>query len=61
MIQENTFCQVCGKPAIGMQILGCCQSVVCSNHAEKTLISMMPGEKQEWGSCYFWRFKEGEE
>jgi len=60
MSADNSHCQVCGKPAIGMQILGCCQSVVCSEHAEKILVSMVPGERQEWGSCYFWRFTEGD-
>ena len=30
---DETTCQVCGKPAIGMEILGCCKCVVCEEHA----------------------------
>jgi hypothetical protein len=61
MIQENTFCQVFGKPVIVMQIFGCCQSVVCCDHAEKIPISMMPGEKKKWSLFYFLRFLTGGE
>jgi len=59
-MNNNESCQLCGKPAIGMQILGCCSYIVCEKHAEKILLSMKPGEKSEYGSCYFWRYqKEG--
>jgi hypothetical protein len=49
-------CDVCDKEAIGMQILGCCGSTVCEEHAENQLREMKPGEKKEWGACYFYRF-----
>lgn len=51
-------CDVCGKDAIGMQTLGCCSSTVCEEHAESQLREMRPGEKKEWGICYFVRFGE---
>jgi hypothetical protein len=49
-------CDVCGKRAIGIQILGCCCSTVCEEHAEQQLRELKPGEKKEWGVCYFVRF-----
>ncbi|MDD1709409.1 MAG: hypothetical protein LUQ37_00700 [Methanoregulaceae archaeon] len=53
---EERICDVCGKEAIGMQILGCCGSTVCEEHAEQQLRALNPGEKKEWGVCYFYRF-----
>jgi len=58
---SNDLCHVCGKPAIGMQIFGCCPSTVCEDHAEKILLSMKPGEKSEYGACFFWRYTPLEE
>ena len=56
-------CDVCGKEAIGMQIMGCCTSVVCEEHADAMLRGLKPGEIKEWGICCFQRFgkssKEG--
>jgi hypothetical protein len=57
----DSICQVCGKPAIGMQIFGCCSSTVCEDHAEKTLLIMEPGERSEYGACYFWRYGNTED
>lgn len=51
-------CDVCGEEAVGMQILGCCCSTVCEEHAEYHLREMKPGEKKEWGVCYFYRFPD---
>jgi len=51
-------CDVCGKEAVGMQILGCCASTVCEEHAEYQLRDMKPGEQKEWGVCYFFRFPD---
>ena len=50
-------CDVCGRKAIGIQVLGCCGSVVCEVHAEDRLKHMSPGEKIEWGSCFFYRYE----
>lgn len=52
------ICDVCGREAIGMQTLGCCASTVCEEHAESQLREMKPGEKKEWGICYFVRFTD---
>lgn len=41
-----------------MQTLGCCASTVCEEHAESQLREMKPGEKKEWGICYFVRFAD---
>jgi hypothetical protein len=49
-------CSVCGKEAIGMQIMGCCTSVVCEEHADPMLRILKPGELKEWGICCFLRF-----
>jgi hypothetical protein len=56
-------CDVCGKEAIGIQCLGCCASTVCAEHAEEMLRDLKPGEKKEWGICYYYRFEKepGEE
>jgi hypothetical protein len=51
-------CDVCGKEAIGIQCLGCCGSTVCKEHAEIQLREMKPGERKEWGICYFYRFED---
>ena len=53
-------CDICGREAIGMQILACCCSTVCSEHAEPMLRELAPGEKKEWGVCYYWRFGDDE-
>ncbi|MDD1679068.1 MAG: hypothetical protein LUO93_07815 [Methanomicrobiales archaeon] len=50
-------CDICGKSAIGMQCFGCCCSTVCEEHAEPNLQCLKPGEKMEWGTCYFFRFE----
>ncbi|OPX69185.1 MAG: hypothetical protein A4E37_00748 [Methanoregulaceae archaeon PtaB.Bin056] len=55
---EKRTCDVCGRQAIGIQILGCCGSTVCEQHAEDRLKRMRPGEKMEWGACYFYRYEE---
>lgn len=55
---EKKICDVCGREAIGMQILGCCASTVCDEHAEQQLRGLSPGEKLQWGVCYFVRFPE---
>ena len=51
------ICDFCGKEAIGIQSLECCYSTVCEEHAESQLCEMKPGEKKEWGVCYFYRFE----
>ncbi len=51
-------CAICGKPAIGLQFYGCCCTPVCEDHAETALRELKPGEKKEWGVCYFWRFRQ---
>ena len=55
---ERQVCSVCGKAAIGLQIMGCCHSVVCEEHAEPMLRQLKPGELKEWGVCCFLRFAE---
>ena len=54
---EKRTCDVCGKDAIGIQILGCCGSTVCEEHAADMLKDMKPGEKKEWGACFFYRYE----
>jgi hypothetical protein len=49
-------CDVCGREAIGFQIMGCCTAVVCEEHAEPMLRGLKPGEIREWGICCFQRF-----
>jgi hypothetical protein len=51
-------CTVCGKEAIGMQILECCTSLVCEEHADPMLRDLKPGELKEWGVCCFLRFRD---
>jgi hypothetical protein len=49
-------CDVCGEEAIGMQMLGCCGYAVCEKHADMLLKALSPGEKKEWGACFYWRY-----
>ncbi len=51
-------CDICGKEAIGIQCLGCCGTTVCGDHALPILRDLKPGEKKDWGACYFYRFEE---
>jgi hypothetical protein len=53
-------CSVCGKDAIGMQIMGCCTAIVCEEHAEPMLRELKPGELKEWGICCFLRFRDAD-
>ncbi len=53
----TTRCDFCGKKAIGIQILGSVQQNVCEDHAEKMLVAMNPGERKDWGECYYIRYK----
>ncbi len=55
-MEMKKTCDVCGKEAIGMQIMGCCSSILCEEHADVHLKELKPGEKKEWGVCYFYRF-----
>lgn len=59
MDREHT-CQFCGRPAIGMQILGCTAQYVCENHAEKPLLEIAPGTKLDLGACYYVRYADDE-
>ena len=43
-----------------MQIMGCCTSFVCEEHAEPMLRELKAGEIKEWGICCFHRFGDGE-
>jgi len=52
-------CDICEKEAIGVQCLGCCSVTVCEDHAEGFLKELKPGEKKEWGACYYYRYQEG--
>ncbi|OPY44390.1 MAG: hypothetical protein A4E42_01035 [Methanoregulaceae archaeon PtaU1.Bin222] len=56
MSDRKQTCDVCGREAIGIQSLGCCASTVCEEHADPQMRSMKPGEKKEWGICFFHRF-----
>jgi hypothetical protein len=51
-------CSICGRTAIGCQVMGCCATNVCEVHAYPELLSMKPGETKNWGGCYFVRFGE---
>jgi len=51
-------CSLCGKEAIGLQILGCCTYLVCEEHADPMLRKLKPGEIREWGICCFQRFAD---
>lgn len=53
---NEEFCQVCGKPAIGLEILGCCKVVVCEDHASPFLKNLSSGERMESGACYYVRY-----
>ena len=55
-METKKTCDICGKEAIGMQIMGCCSSTLCEEHADAHLKELKPGEKKEWGVCYFYRF-----
>ncbi|GAB7015929.1 hypothetical protein JCM10550A_12970 [Methanogenium cariaci] len=52
----NSRCDFCEKKAIGMQILGCVSQNVCEDHAEQMLVEMKPGERKDWGECYYIRY-----
>ena len=54
--ERKPVCDICGKEAMGIKCLGCCSTTVCDEHAESMLRAMKPGEKKEWGICYFHRF-----
>ena len=49
-------CDICGDEAIGIQELGCCSYAVCEEHADALLKELSPGEKKEWGACFYWRY-----
>lgn len=53
---NDEVCSVCGKRAIGCQILGCCGANVCEEHADPVLRALAPGERRHSGACYFVRF-----
>lgn len=53
---DETTCQICGKPAIGLEILGCCKAVVCEEHASLFLRNLLPGQRLEAGACYYVRY-----
>ncbi len=55
-LTHNPRCDFCAKKAIGMQILGCTTQNVCEDHAEKMLVALKPGERKDWGDCYFVRY-----
>ena len=57
-LTHHPRCDFCAKKAIGMQILGCVTQNVCEDHAEKMLVEMKPGERKDWGECYFIRYDE---
>jgi hypothetical protein len=48
-------CAICGRPAIGTQIFGCCGWDVCEEHADPKLRTLKPGEHAASGTCYFAR------
>lgn len=52
-------CAVCGAPAIGIQVMGCCAAAVCAAHAHPTLLALAPGESRAEGDCYFRRYPVG--
>ncbi len=56
LIGMKKRCDVCGEEAIGMQMLGCCGYAVCEKHADMLLKALSPGEKKEWGACFYWRY-----
>lgn len=52
----HEVCEVCGRPAIGMQSLGCCASTVCTEHAAPALRDARPGEMIVTECCVYHRF-----
>ncbi|NLV26371.1 MAG: hypothetical protein GXY48_04285 [Methanomicrobiales archaeon] len=54
--ENEKFCQICGKPAIGIEILGCCKQVVCEDHASSFLKNLSPGEHLNAEACYYVRY-----
>jgi hypothetical protein len=48
-------CSICGGPAIGTQIFGCCAWDVCAEHADPRLRALKPGERFAGGDCYLVR------
>jgi hypothetical protein len=54
--EDERFCQVCGKSAIGIEILGCCKVVACEEHASQFLRNLSSGERLEAGTCYYVRY-----
>ncbi len=56
MVETTEKCDVCGRVAIGIQVMGCCASKVCEDHADPHLKALKPGEKLEWGACFFSRY-----
>lgn len=56
MVESPEKCDICGKTAIGIQAFGCCAVKVCEDHADSRLKDLKPGEKQEWGACFFYRY-----
>jgi len=55
---RETKCAVCGNPAIGTQVMGCCAAEVCAAHAHPTLLDLKPGESRAEGDCYFRGYSE---
>ena len=53
---NEIICQICGKPAIGIEILGCCKQVVCEEHASPFLRQLSPGERLNHEACYYARY-----
>ncbi|MCQ1537645.1 hypothetical protein FTO68_01380 [Methanocalculus taiwanensis] len=53
-------CTICGEKAVGCQVYGCSGSYVCLLHADAHLLNLKPGERKEWGACYFLRFLESD-
>ena len=53
---EKPKCEFCEKDAIGIQSLGSCVSCVCEDHADRSLLTLKPGEKQAYDYCYLERF-----
>jgi len=54
-------CAYCGKEAIGIQIYGCCSVTVCADHADEQLKALHPGDRNDLGACYLYRFPESSE
>lgn len=54
---NENICQVCGKTAVGIEILGCCKQVVCEEHASPFLKKLKPGERLQVEACYYFRYE----